>query len=151
MSMVWPSLQTLWWSTWKMIRNGQWFLSAYSWKPWTPYMEDLEICYQLEEKGSEIYKRMKKRSFHRHEGIPCAWRVLSMRHQANDGKKRWMGGNPSFLICFCFAECTLFLFKTIIYKRNFLLKCNPNMKIYVVFNKQVCSCCFFFRFASLAL
>lgn len=54
---------------------------------WTPYMEYVEIWYQLKEKGSEVHERMKKKSFHRHEGIPCAWRVLSMRIQAIDEKE----------------------------------------------------------------
>ena len=37
---------------------------------WTPYMEDLETCYQLKEKGSELHQKNEKRSFHRREGIP---------------------------------------------------------------------------------
>lgn len=30
---------------------------------WIPYIEDLGTFYQLEEKGSEVYKRMKKGVF----------------------------------------------------------------------------------------
>ncbi|XP_050895585.1 uncharacterized protein LOC127102228 [Lathyrus oleraceus] len=30
---------------------------------WTSYVEDLETCYQLKEKGSEVHKRMKREIF----------------------------------------------------------------------------------------
>lgn len=61
---------------------------------WTPYVEDLETCYQLEEKGGRVHKRMKKGVFTgvRVSLLPDvfeAWDVKLMTE-----KKSWMGGYP---------------------------------------------------------
>ena len=64
---------------------------AYQWKQ---YVEDLKTFYQLEEKGREVHKRMKKISFYRCKGIPCALCVLSIESQAIDLKEALDGRKP---------------------------------------------------------
>lgn len=61
---------------------------------WKQYVEDIETCYQLEEKGREVHKRMKKMSFYRCKGTPCALCVLSIESQAIDLKETLDGRKP---------------------------------------------------------
>lgn len=52
---------------------------------WTPYVEDLDTYYHMEEKGSKVDK-VKETSELTSMRVSLVWRALGMDYQDNDGK-----------------------------------------------------------------
>lgn len=76
---------------------------------WTSYVDDLETCYQLEEKGSKVDKEENKGQLSGMRvslvpDVPYAWTVKLMTVN-----KHWVGGNLSVSMFLKFLSLILFI------------------------------------------
>lgn len=116
---------------------------------WIAYVEELDICYQLEEKGSKGDKGKWRSELtgvrvSLAPNVPYAWNTKLMTKN-----KRWVGGNPSVITSF-FLQNLLYYYSGPSY-RGISYSSMPLPWLFIVFNKQVCNCVFFFKFASVVL